>query len=197
MKPEPLAARISLSAVNDAIAHTGARVSAAPLTAERFLRSGQPRRSKVKTGWLVEQRLHVLCRAWQPCCDIRKSHDERDQQDLCYYEGQDALVNIGKSDLLGHPLMMNTFMPTGGVISPSSTTMTTIIPNQTGSMPNCCITGKKIGIVSRIIAKESKRTPLPNKLKDDEQDCRAGESETANPVTHGVRHRTKNEKIIE
>ena len=58
------------------------------------------------------------------------------------------------------PLMMNTFMPTGGVISPSSTTITTIIPNQTGSMPNCCITGKKIGIVSRIIARESKAHPI-------------------------------------
>ena len=33
-------------------------------------------------------------------------------------------------------LMTNTFMPTGGWISPSSTVITMITPNHTGSKPN-------------------------------------------------------------
>ncbi|MNL84275.1 hypothetical protein D3C87_2121990 [compost metagenome] len=38
-------------------------------------------------------------------------------------------------------LMTKTFMPIGGVISPSSTVTTTMMPNQIGSKPSCMTTG--------------------------------------------------------
>ena len=39
----------------------------------------------------------------------------------------------------------NTFMPTGGWISPSSTVITMMTPNQIGSKPSSWMTGKMIG----------------------------------------------------
>src|SRR6185369_13564300 len=53
----------------------------------------------------------------------------------------------------------NMFMPTGGLMSPISTTHTMMIPNQIGSKPRCTITGKKTGIVSRIIDSSSMAVP--------------------------------------
>src|SRR6202030_3706648 len=56
-------------------------------------------------------------------------------------------------------LMTKTFMPTGGGMSPSTTVMTMITPNQIGSKPSCMITGKMIGMVRMIMASESMRQP--------------------------------------
>src|SRR5207253_4524079 len=56
-------------------------------------------------------------------------------------------------------LITNTFMPTGGWISPSSTVITMITPNQIGSKPSAVTTGKMIGTVRMIIARASIRQP--------------------------------------
>ena len=56
-------------------------------------------------------------------------------------------------------LMTKTFMPTGGWISPSSTVMTMMTPNQIGSKPSAMITGKIIGTVRMIMAIASIRHP--------------------------------------
>src|SRR5580693_7793434 len=56
-------------------------------------------------------------------------------------------------------LITNTFMPTGGWISPSSTVITIMTPNQIGSKPSAVITGKMIGTVRMIIAMASIRQP--------------------------------------
>src|SRR4030095_9835615 len=42
-------------------------------------------------------------------------------------------------------LMTNRFIPTGGLISPISTTTTIKIPNQIGSRPRCTTSGKNTG----------------------------------------------------
>ena len=61
--------------------------------------------------------------------------------------------------------MMNRFIPTGGVISPVSTTISTRMPNQMATcsddMPksSAIIIGKKIGMVSRIIDRLSMTQP--------------------------------------
>jgi len=49
---------------------------------------------------------------------------------------------------------MNAFIPTGRVINPVSTTFPIILPNRIGSKPRAVISKKKIGTVSRIIARE-------------------------------------------
>jgi hypothetical protein len=51
------------------------------------------------------------------------------------------------------------FMPTGGLMSPISTTQTMIIPNHTGSKPSWTITGKNTGMVRRIIDSSSMAVP--------------------------------------
>ena len=56
-------------------------------------------------------------------------------------------------------LMTKTFMPTGGWMSPSSTVITMMTPNQIGSKPSSVITGKMIGIVRMIMASASMRQP--------------------------------------
>ena len=62
-------------------------------------------------------------------------------------------------------LMMKRLIPTGGVISPTSTTISTRMPNQiatcSGDMPKSIaeMTGKKIGTVSRIIDRLSITQP--------------------------------------
>src|SRR5439155_7868272 len=53
----------------------------------------------------------------------------------------------------------NMFMPTGGLMSPISTTQTMMMPNQMGSKPRCTTTGKNTGIVSRIIDSSSIAVP--------------------------------------
>ena len=53
----------------------------------------------------------------------------------------------------------NTFIPTGGWISPSSTVITMMTPNQIGSKPRCVMTGKIIGMVRMIMAMASIRQP--------------------------------------
>lgn len=55
--------------------------------------------------------------------------------------------------------MTKQFNPTGGVIRASSTIITIITPNQMGSKEREVITGKKIGIVRRIIAMASMNMP--------------------------------------
>jgi len=60
-------------------------------------------------------------------------------------------------------LITNTFMPTGGVIRPSSTVITTITPNQIGSKPSVWITGKTIGTRRMIIAIASRTQPSRTK----------------------------------
>ena len=62
--------------------------------------------------------------------------------------------------------MMYTFIPTGGVMRPISTTMSARMPNQiflsVGLMPQKSrpmMIGQKIGMVSRIIARESMTQP--------------------------------------
>src|SRR2546422_2349148 len=45
-------------------------------------------------------------------------------------------------------LSTNMFIPTGGLISPISTTHTMMIPNQTGANPRGTTTGKNTGMVS-------------------------------------------------
>ena len=56
-------------------------------------------------------------------------------------------------------LMTNTFIPTGGWISPSSTVMTMMTPNQIGSKPSAVTAGKMIGTVRITIAIASIRQP--------------------------------------
>ena len=63
-------------------------------------------------------------------------------------------------------LMINTFMPTGGVIRPISTTISANMPNQmaldSGSMPHKSMPmmmGKKIGMVSSSMDKLSITQP--------------------------------------
>ena len=57
------------------------------------------------------------------------------------------------------PLITNTLTPTGGVMTPISPTSTMITPNQIGSNPSYITTGKKIGIVTTIMAMESMKKP--------------------------------------
>ena len=62
-------------------------------------------------------------------------------------------------------LIINTFNPTGGVINPTSTTISVNIPNHiavsSADIPksNVIIKGKKTGMVSNIIAKLSIKQP--------------------------------------
>ncbi|MNN90471.1 hypothetical protein D3C81_2084240 [compost metagenome] len=56
-------------------------------------------------------------------------------------------------------MMTNRFMPTGGVIRPSSTATTMMMPNQIGSKPKCTITGNTIGTSRIIIAIDSSTQP--------------------------------------
>ena len=62
-------------------------------------------------------------------------------------------------------LIIKTFNPTGGVINPTSTTMSVNIPNHiavsSADIPksNVIIRGKKTGMVSNIIAKLSIKQP--------------------------------------
>jgi hypothetical protein len=62
-------------------------------------------------------------------------------------------------------LITNRFIPTGGVINPTSTTISTMMPNQSanssGGRPKSSadMIGKKIGTVSRIIDSESITQP--------------------------------------
>ena len=56
-------------------------------------------------------------------------------------------------------LRTNRFMPTGGLMSPISTTQTMMMPNQTGSKPRCTTTGKNTGIVSSTIDSSSMAVP--------------------------------------
>src|SRR3990167_5944523 len=53
----------------------------------------------------------------------------------------------------------NRFIPTGGLISPISTIVTTRMPNQTGSSPRLTISGKKTGRVSSTIDSSSIAVP--------------------------------------
>ena len=63
------------------------------------------------------------------------------------------------------PLMTKRLSPTGGVMSPVSTTMSTMMPNQiavsSGLRPRSSdmTMGKKIGMVRRIMESESMRQP--------------------------------------
>ncbi len=57
------------------------------------------------------------------------------------------------------PLMMNTLIPTGGVITPMSVTKTIMTPNQIGSKPNLVTRGKRMGTVNIIKASESIKHP--------------------------------------
>jgi len=72
-----------------------------------------------------------------------------------------SLIGISPAILL----MINAFNPTGGVIKPTSTTINVKIPNQIAvsswDIPKSSwiITGKKTGIVSKIIAKLSIKQP--------------------------------------
>ena len=84
-----------------------------------------------------------------------------------------SLIKKGKtplnvSEMLTSPaslFIINTFNPTGGVISPTSTTINVNIPNQiavsSGDMPksNVIIKGKNTGIVKSIIARLSIKQP--------------------------------------
>src|SRR2546422_1681418 len=51
------------------------------------------------------------------------------------------------------------FIPTGGLIKPIWTTITTMIPNQIGSNPSAVTTGKNSGTVRRIIDSSSIAVP--------------------------------------
>ena len=51
------------------------------------------------------------------------------------------------------------FMPTGGLMSPISTTQTMMMPNHTGSRPRCTITGKNTGMVSSTMDSSSMAVP--------------------------------------
>ena len=57
-------------------------------------------------------------------------------------KGRTPLKIVVKLTSLTAVLMTKTFMPTGGWIRPSSTVMTMMIPNQTGSKPIAVTTGK-------------------------------------------------------
>src|SRR5216117_3130535 len=58
-------------------------------------------------------------------------------------------------------LSTNMFIPTGGLISPISTTHTMMMPNQTGSNPRCTMTGKKTGMVRSTIDSSSMAVFFP------------------------------------
>ena len=62
-------------------------------------------------------------------------------------------------------LMTKTFMPTGGVMRPSSTVMTIMTPNQIGSKPSCVTTGKTMGTSRMIIAIASRMQPIATKKR--------------------------------
>lgn len=75
-------------------------------------------------------------------------------------------LNVSASDVvLAIALITNRFMPTGGVISPTSTTISTNTPNQmansSGARPKSSTEtiGKNIGIVNNIIDNESITQP--------------------------------------
>ena len=84
-------------------------------------------------------------------------------------EARKGMTNLKVSFIgtsLAMLLMMNTFMPTGGVIRPISTTISTMMPNQMAlaSLPSPPISspmtmGKKIGMVSKIIDRLSMMQP--------------------------------------
>jgi hypothetical protein len=57
------------------------------------------------------------------------------------------------------PPKTRTTMPIGGLIAPTIIILTTITPNQIGSIPTALITGKRIGIVSNIIGNSGKKNP--------------------------------------
>src|SRR5581483_2458882 len=73
--------------------------------------------------------------------------------------GSTPLKMVAKLTSCTTLLITNTFMPTGGWISPSSTVMTMITPNQIGSKPRWAMTGKMMGIVRMIMAMASIRQP--------------------------------------
>jgi len=57
------------------------------------------------------------------------------------------------------PLKAQTFIPTGGVMRAISTQMQNITPNQTKSIPNTLNIGVRIGMVMRVMARESIMQP--------------------------------------
>src|SRR5258708_36294659 len=73
--------------------------------------------------------------------------------------GNTPLKIVAKLTSLTTLLMTKTFIPTGGWMSPSSTVITMMTPNQIGSKPSVLMTGKMIGTVRMIIAIASIRQP--------------------------------------
>ena len=67
------------------------------------------------------------------------------------------MVYIGTS--LAIPLMMNTLMPTGGVMRLISMTSVMMTPNQMGSKPISRTMGKTTGMVSTMMASPSIKQP--------------------------------------
>ena len=72
------------------------------------------------------------------------------------------------------PWMTKRFMPTGGVISPISATVTSRMPNQIGSKSSARITGKTNGTVSRIMESASMKQPSTHVEEHDDQEHREG-----------------------
>ena len=56
----------------------------------------------------------------------------------------------------------NCAVPTGGVFRPSAQLISMMMPNCTGSMPNCIAIGMKIGVQIRIVAAMSRKVPSTN-----------------------------------
>ena len=68
--------------------------------------------------------------------------------------------NISLSLICGAiALITKIFIPIGGVIKPSSTVNTAMMPNQTGSNPNARMMGYTTGMVITSIAKASMNSP--------------------------------------
>ena len=59
--------------------------------------------------------------------------------------GTIPLKMVARGTSFATPFIINTFMPTGGVISPISNTITMTTPNQIGSYPMRSMIGNRIG----------------------------------------------------
>ena len=74
--------------------------------------------------------------------DGRQGNKDDEAQDVGHNKWHNT-PKIVTDRLCAIDLMTKMFMPTGGVIRPSSTVITMMMPNQIGSKPSAMITGKR------------------------------------------------------
>src|SRR5262249_45323322 len=110
--------------------------------------------------------LNLLCRSdatsharREPQRDDREGDQNYQPNEVGHDERQDAGEDRREVMSWITLFMTNTIIPTGGWISPSSTVITMMTPNQIGSKPSSLITGKMIGTVRITMASASIRHP--------------------------------------